>query len=156
MGTSTLVHELAHQWYGDSVTVRDWVDIWLNEGFATYAEWLWHGTHGGPTPEQTFRAAYRKNGPGAALWSPPPASFTNPADLFGAPVYERGAMTLQVLRDRVGDKAFFTILRAWAREHRHGNASTAEFIALAERVSGQPLHKLFHDWLFTNARPTGY
>lgn len=154
--TIVLVHELAHQWYGDSVTLRDWVDIWLNEGFATYAEWLWRDAHGGPTPSTIFHRLYRKNGPQAKLWSPAPASFTDPADLFGAPVYERGAMTLQVLRERVGSSDFFKILRAWAQEHRHGGASTGEFIALSERISGQSLHTLFKDWLFTASRPTGY
>ncbi len=156
VSTTDLVHELAHQWYGDSVTLRDWGDIWLNEGFATYAEWLWSGAHGGPTPAETFRTAYRKHGPKSHLWSPPPASFTDPADLFGAPVYERGAMTLQALRGKVGSKAFFQILRAWAAQHRHSGASTREFMALSERISGKHLDKLFHDWLFTSARPKGY
>ncbi|HET7356592.1 MAG TPA: M1 family metallopeptidase [Nocardioidaceae bacterium] len=151
-----LVHELAHQWYGDSVTLRDWMDIWLNEGFATYAEWLWRDAHGGPSPSTIFHRLYRKNGPKAKLWSPAPASFTDPADLFGAPVYERGSMTLQALRERVGSRDFFRILRTWAREHRHGGASTRQFIALSERISGQDLHKLFKDWLLTASRPTGY
>ena len=151
-----LVHELAHQWYGDSVTLRDWVDIWLNEGFATYAEWLWRDAHGGPSPSATFHRLYRKNGPNAKLWSPAPASFSDPADLFGAPSYERGSMTLQALREQVGSRDFFRILRTWAREHRHAGASTREFIALSERISGQNLHTLFKDWLFTASRPVGY
>ena len=151
-----LVHELAHQWYGDSVTPRDWVDIWLNEGFATYTEWLWRGAHGGPSPSRIFHRLYRKNGPQAKLWSPAPASFSDPADLFGSPVYERGAMTLQALRDKVGSRDFFRILRTWARQHRHSGASTREFIALSEKISGQRLDTLFKDWLFTPSRPVGY
>jgi aminopeptidase N len=156
VGTTTLVHELAHQWYGDSVTLRDWVDIWLNEGFATYAEWLWGGAHGGPSPAARFRSLYAKHGPKSSLWSPAPASFTDPADLFGAQAYLRGAMTLQVLRERVGSAAFLQILRSWAREHRHGSGTTSQFIALSERISGQKLDKLFHDWLYTSTRPAGY
>jgi aminopeptidase N len=154
--TLELVHEIAHQWYGDSVTLRDWQDIWLNEGFATYAEWLWRGGHGGPSPEQIFRQAYRSNGPQAKLWQPAPARFSGPADLFGTPVYQRGAMTLQVLRDRVGSEAFFRTLRTWARVHRHGGAGTTEFTRLAERISGKNLDGLFQDWLYTPARPSGY
>jgi aminopeptidase N len=156
VGTLEEVHELVHQWYGDSVTLRDWGDIWLNEGFATYAEWLWRGSHGGPTPAETFRAAYDKHGPSAALWSPAPAALTDPADLFGASSYLRGAMTLQVLRERVGTVDFFRILRSWARVHRHGGASTAQLMAMAERISGKDLDRLFQDWLYTPARPKGY
>jgi aminopeptidase N len=156
IGTAELVHELAHQWYGDSVTPRDWGDVWLNEGFATYAEWLWNGAHGGPSPARAFRSAYTRNGPRSGLWHPPPAALTKPADLFGTPEYVRGAMTLQVLRERVGSPAFFRILRTWARVHQHSGGSTKEFIALAHRISGKNLHTLFHDWLFTGSRPSGY
>ncbi|GAA2138432.1 M1 family metallopeptidase [Nocardioides koreensis] len=153
--TSTLVHELAHQWYGDSVTPRDWVDIWLNEGFATYAEWLWAAAHGGPSTGKMFRQLYRRHGPHSSFWQPAPAAFSDPADLFG-PGYLRGAMTLQVLRQRVGSRDFFAILRAWAREHRHGVVATAGFIRLSERISGKPLDGMFRDWLYTASRPRGY
>jgi aminopeptidase N len=155
VSTLDLVHELAHQWYGDSVTPRDWGDIWLNEGFATYAEWLWQAGHGGPSAEDTFRRLYRKYGEGASFWKPAPVELTDPADLFG-PAYQRGAMTLQVLRDRVGTRDFFTILRAWARQHRHSTASTAQFVALSERIARKDLQSLFHDWLHAPSRPSGY
>lgn len=155
VGTSTLVHEMAHQWYGDSVTLRDWHDIWLAEGFATYAEWLWDAAHGGRTPAEHFDDLYAT--PAADdLWHPAPTRFTDPADLFGTPVYARGAMTLQALRERVGSDHFFAILRAWAAAHRHGNARTAQLVALAERISGQDLGSLFHDWLEVDGRPGGY
>jgi aminopeptidase N len=154
--TPTLVHEIAHQWYGNSVTPRDWGDIWLNEGFATYAEWLWEANHGGPSTEKTFRNAYRKHGPKSKLWKPAPAAFTDPADLFGEPVYLRGAMALQALRDRVGGPDFNRILRSWARLHRHSGVSTEDFTKLSEQVSGKNLDKLFDDWLYTAGRPKGY
>ena len=155
LDTPTLVHEMAHQWYGDSVTLRDWHDIWLAEGFATYTEWLWGAAHGGHTPAQRFDSLYAKPADDA-LWHPAPTEFTDPADLFGSPEYNRGAMTLQVLRERVGSKDFFAILRAWARAHRHGNVRTAQFIALAERISGDDLGGLFSDWLRQDGKPAGY
>ncbi len=153
--TSELVHEIAHQWYGDSVTPGDWGDIWLNEGFATYAQWLWDADHGGATTESVFRKAYADNGPSSKLWDPAPDALSDPADLFG-PAYERGAMTLQVLRDRIGDADFFALLKAWAREHRYGVVSSADFERLAERISGRQLDTLFQDWLRTPSRPSGY
>ncbi len=152
---STIVHETAHQWFGDSVTLRDWHDIWLAEGFATYAEWLWEEAQGGDAPAVTFDHLYA-TGATSPLWHPSPTGFTDSADLFGSPSYNRGAMTLQVLRERVGDDAFFAILRAWAAEHRHGIVRTAGFVALAERISGEQLDTLFADWLQLDGKPLGY
>ncbi|CAB4712235.1 MAG: M1 family peptidase [Actinobacteria bacterium] len=151
----TVVHEMAHQWYGDSVTLRDWHDIWLAEGFATYAEWMWDGAHGGDTPRQHFDDLYATPESGA-LWRPAPRKFTDSADLFGSPVYNRGAMTLQALRMRIGNADFATFLKAWARAHRHGSASTADLVRLAEKVSGQELSPLFRTWLDVAGKPKGY
>jgi aminopeptidase N len=152
---TTLVHEMAHQWYGNSVTVRDWHDLWLAEGFATYAEWLWEARKGGRTTAQQFDSLYAQPA-SARLWSPAPTEFTDAEDLFGAPVYLRGAMTLQALRERIGDVDFFAFLKAWARAYRHGNADTADLVAVAEQVSGQQLDQLFADWLELDGRPAGY
>lgn len=152
----TVVHELAHQWYGDSVTLTRWTDLWLHEGFATYSEDLWNAVHGGPSPARAFRERYDANPASSSLWSPAPARFSDPADMFGAPVYERGAMTLQVLRERIGTSDFFAVMRRWAAAHREGHGTTAQLVALAERVSGQDLGPLFHDWLYVPARPSGY
>jgi aminopeptidase N len=155
LGTGVLVHETAHQWYGDSVTLTDWHDIWLAEGFATYAEWLWSGAHGGDRPSAHFNALYARPA-SAALWRPAPVKFTDPADLFGAPGYLRGAMTLQALRERVGGHDFFRILRRWAADHQHGNVRTRQLEALAEKVSGKRLDGLFDDWLRLDGKPRGY
>jgi aminopeptidase N len=149
-GTEVIAHELAHQWFGDSVSVHDWRDIWLNEGFATYAQWLWGEHTGGPAPQARFNEVYASRSPD--LWSVPPAD-PGVKRLFGASVYQRGAMTLQVLRDAVGDQAFFTILRDWAAQLRYGNGTTAEFTALAEKVSGKQLDGLFQAWLYGTSRP---
>jgi aminopeptidase N len=153
-----IAHEIAHQWFGNSVTPSDWKDIWLNEGFATYAEWLYDAwRYDEPrTPHRQFRFLYRIYGPKAGFWDTPPGNPRTVAKLFSAPVYDRGAMTLQALRERVGDKAFFTILRRWTAQNAHGTVTTRTFIRLAERVSGKQLDRFFHVWLYTPEKPEGY
>jgi aminopeptidase N len=150
-GDSVVVHELTHQWYGDSVSVEHWQDIWLNEGFATYAEWLWSEHEGLGTVQQAFDKLYATPAT-SSLWTSKVAD-PGPPNLFVGAVYNRGAMTLQALRKAVGDKAFFRILRSWAQAHRGGNGSTAQFIALAEHVSGRNLGALFTTWLYTPSKP---
>ncbi|MFG2467164.1 M1 family metallopeptidase [Streptomyces canus] len=149
---STLVHENAHQWFGDSVSLTSWKDIWLNEGFATYAEWLYAEQHGGDSAQKAFDDLYAKPA-SDDLWGFPPGDPGSGANIFGTPVYARGAMTLHALRTRVGDRAFFLILRAWASGHRGGNGTTAQFQRLAERVSGKDLDSLFQTWLYAPGKP---
>nr|WP_062338942.1 M1 family metallopeptidase [Herbidospora sakaeratensis] len=143
-------HELAHQWFGDSVSISRWKDLWLNEGFATYAEWLWAEHRGQATAQQTFDRHYANTTD--PMWNYPPG-VAQKSDLFNNSVYIRGAMALHALRTTVGDDAFFRIIRQWASDHRHGNATTGQFTALAERVSGQRLGELFGQWLFDKGRP---
>jgi hypothetical protein len=149
---SVVLHELSHQWYGDSVSVHFWRDVWLNEGFATYAEWLWAEHEGIATPQETFDGTFANIPADDPFWQLVVGD-PGPDHLFDAPIYVRGAMTLQALRNAVGDDAFFRILRKWASSHRGGNGSTPEFIELAERVSGQDLGALFDTWLFTAGKP---
>jgi aminopeptidase N len=149
---TTLVHESAHQWFGDSVSLAAWKDIWLNEGFATYAEWLYTEQHGGDSAQKAFDALYATP-PGDALWAYPPGDPGSAKNIFGKPVYARGAMALHELRKAVGDRDFFRILRAWAAEHRDGHGTTAQFTRLAERASGKRLDGVFHTWLFTGGKP---
>ena len=148
-----LVHEIAHQWFGNSVTPRTWSSIWLNEGFATYAEWLWSEREGGPSAGQIFRDLYASPASRTELWDPPPARPGSAVNLFATSVYLRGAMALHALRERVGDGDFFAILRRWAASKRHGTAGTGEFIALAERVSASELSPLFARWLYRLGKP---
>jgi aminopeptidase N len=152
----TVVHELAHQWFGDTLVLDHWSDMWLNEGFATWSEWIWTERHGGQTAQQRFNELYavpEGTKRGQDLWFPAPDALPSPADLFGTPVYDRGAMTLQALRAKVGDTTFTNILRTWYAENQHSNVTTPEFIATAERVSGRQLDQLFDVWLFQAGRP---
>ena len=151
-GPSTVVHEIAHQWFGNAVTLAVWPDIWLNEGFATFSEWIYDERHGGPPAQEAYQGvcATPADDP---FWQQAPAAFEDRTQLFHAPVYDRGAATLQALRNEVGDRRFFRILRRWYAENKYGNATTADFIALSERVSGQDLGALFDEWLFDPDRP---
>lgn len=143
-----LLHELAHQWVGNAVSASTWKDIWLNEGFATYSEWLWSERTGGPTAASLARSRVGSRG----LDLPP--GDPGAAELFSRTVYLRGGMTLQALREEIGDDAFFAVLRAWIDEHRHDDASTADFVTLAERVAGRPLGDLFQRWLYDPGLPS--
>jgi aminopeptidase N len=148
-----IVHEIAHQWFGDSVTPASWKEIWLNEGFATYAEFLWEEERGRKSAAKIFDQLYRTPASDTDFWNPPPGDPGSAKNLFAHSVYHRGAMTLQALREKVGDDVFFSILRDWAAEHAYGNVTTDEFIALAERESGQELGDLFRVWLFEPGKP---
>ncbi|WP_182899893.1 M1 family metallopeptidase [Microbispora sp. H10830] len=145
-----IAHELAHQWFGDSLSIARWRDLWLNEGFATYAEWLWAEHTGQYTADSAFKRYYANATD--SMWAYPPGA-ARADDLFSAAVYNRGAMTLHALRREIGDDKFFPLIRAWTDAHRYGNVTTQDFIALAERVSGKDLKGLFDAWLFQPKRP---
>ncbi|MGV9286708.1 M1 family metallopeptidase [Streptomyces sp. NPDC003719] len=157
--TETLVHELAHQWYGDSVTPKTWRDMWLNEGFATYAEWLWSEDHGGDTAQETFDALYDGDyfddaAANEAVWAFPPGKPSDAAHISDIPVYQRGAMVLHRIRQTVGDDAFRALLRDWAAAHRHGNADTDDFTAFVEKSApGEDFTEIWEDWLFGDGKP---
>jgi aminopeptidase N len=150
-----VAHEVAHQWFGNSVSVERWRDIWLNEGFATWAEWLWIERDGGPTIRRTFRRFYERPASDTGFWNPPPAS-PRPAEMFAISVYVRGGMTLEALRERVGEWTFLRILRRWVAEHAYGNATTEDFIALAEEESGLQLDDFFAVWLYERGKPRSW
>jgi aminopeptidase N len=143
--TWLVVHEIAHQWFGDSVTLRRWRDIWLNEGAATFMEIRWEETHRGTSGEQWLRDRY--DGPHSGSFWNLPIGDPGPAMIFAIPVYDRGAMTFQALRNRVGEADFWTILQAWVTDRRHGHGTRAAFHTLAEDVSGEDLDGFFDAWL---------
>ncbi|AEV84261.1 peptidase M1 [Actinoplanes sp. SE50] len=139
-----VVHELAHQWFGNSLTVADWRHIWLNEGFATYAEWLWSGASGGPSA-----ASHAAQWHAWAAAQPADLAVADPgvARMFDPLVYKRGALAVHALRVRLGDTAFFALLRSWVAENQHRTVTTEQFRRHAARFSARSLDDLFTAWL---------
>jgi aminopeptidase N len=150
---TTVVHETAHQWFGDSVGLERWPNIWLNEGFATWTQWYFAERHGGRSAQQVFAGLYRKPASKTGFWNPPSGHPGQAKNLFAVSTYVRGAMTLQALRDKIGTQDLLAILRTWATEHRYGHGDIEEFIALAEKVSGDHLRAFFDRWLFQRGKP---
>lgn len=150
--TSVVAHELAHQWYGDSVSLERWSDIWLNEGFAGYAEWLWAEHEHTGTPQELAQQVYDAHPADDAFWTVKPGD-PGAANQFDDAVYDRGAVAIQALRDTIGDTAFLKLLKAWPTQHRYGNGTIAEFESLAEHLSGKDLSAFFTTWLYTAAKP---
>jgi aminopeptidase N len=145
-----VVHELAHQWFGNSLTVADWRHIWLNEGFATYAEWLWSGVSGN-LPADALAAQWHAR----VAARPADVIVANPGvdRMFDPLVYKRGALTVHAVRKKLGEEPFFAMLRAWVAEHRHATVTTAQFRAHAQRYAREPLDGLFTAWLDRPALP---
>jgi aminopeptidase N len=149
---SVVVHEVAHQWYGDSVSVEGWKDIWINEGFARYSQWLWSEKEGEGTAQELADWVYASRTADDPFWTVKPGD-PGPDDQFHVAVYDRGALALQALRNEIGDEDFFRILKGWPTERAYGNAEVADFVAYAERISGERLGGLFDTWLYQPSKP---
>jgi aminopeptidase N len=150
-GSSRLIaHELAHSWFGNSLTASSWKHIWLHEGFACYAEWLWAENSGGPTAHELALQHWPRvkaqhedfaiGDPGADL-------------MFDDRLYKRGALALHAVRLTLGDDLFFRMLREWTARYRHGSVSTDDFLAHVDDFSGRDLAPMLHKWLFEHELP---
>lgn len=148
-----VAHELAHQWFGNSISLSRWQEIWLNEGFATYASWLWlEERYGTDALEQSVQDVVDAFSNSSFLIGVTPPG--RPEDsLFNAGVYYRGALVLHGLRIIVGDEDFFEILRTYTERYAYGNATIEGFIAIAEEISGKELSAYFDDWLYDRRMP---
>jgi aminopeptidase N len=148
---STVAHELAHQWFGNKVTLGQWRDIWLNEGFATYAEWMW-GEHEGTDSPQAGYDFVMSIPATSSFWTIPTAD-PGAENLFAATTYYRGGAFLHALRLTIGETAFWKVIRQWAARPAMVPVSTADLLALSEKVSGQQLDALFDAWLYQPTKP---
>ena len=147
----TIAHELAHQWMGDHVSPERWADIWLNEGWATYSEWMWDEYRDRDTAAETFDE-FMSLPADDPEWDFVVAD-PQPLGLFARPVYDRGAATLHALRVKIGDDAFFELAQTWVERFGGGTASTQDFADLSEEISGQDLDAFFEVWLYTPEKP---
>jgi aminopeptidase N len=154
--TSTIAHELAHQWFGDAVSVQRWKDIWLNESFATWWQWYWDEVHNVRTTADRARLEYnRRPFPDPAnspYWS---IKITDPQrdTMFNQRVYTGGGMVLQFLKEKIGDDKFFQLMSTWFAQHKYGNANSEQFTALASKVAGQDLTDFFNTWIYSTGKP---
>ncbi|WP_053383414.1 M1 family metallopeptidase [Leucobacter celer] len=139
-----IAHELAHQWFGNSVGIAKWRDIWLNEGFACFAEWVWSEAAGGPSIAQLAEEHHARIAelPQDLLLADP-----GPADMFDDRVYKRGALLLEAVRRTMGIEAFRGLLHAWATGNEHRLVESTRFIELAESLSPVPLERVWREWL---------
>ncbi|MDQ1124964.1 M1 family metallopeptidase [Microbacterium trichothecenolyticum] len=145
-----VAHELAHQWFGNSVGIGRWSDIWLNEGFACYAEWLWSQASGGPSVASCVADHYARLAakPRDLLLVDP-----GPDDMFDDRVYKRGALALHAVRRALGDDGFFALLRSWSAQHRHALATTDDFRAAVSRAGGADAAAVLSEWIDRTALP---
>jgi aminopeptidase N len=146
-----ILHELAHQWFGNNVSVDRWQDVWISEGFATYAEWLWIETTQGT---DAMNDAIKADQINLDYLDPPPAAHPPPGDLFNLAVYQVGARALHATRLEVGDDTFFEILQIFSQEYGGASATAQDFINLTNELAGRDLTPIFDDWLNDTDLPT--
>ncbi|MFD5872547.1 M1 family metallopeptidase [Streptomyces sp. NPDC060322] len=154
---SVMVHELAHQWFGDSVSPRSWSDLWLNEGHATWYEARYAEEHAKKPLERRMREAYARSDTWRAAGGPPAHPDVPTPDhkisLFRPVVYDGSALILYALREEIGEAAFDRLERTWVRAHRDESATTQQFTTLASTIAGRDLTAFFDGWLYGKKTP---
>ncbi|NEA47486.1 M1 family metallopeptidase [Streptomyces sp. SID10815] len=154
---SVMVHELSHQWFGDSVSPRTWSDVWLNEGHATWYEALYAEEKANRPMEARMKAAYGASDGWRATGGPPARPKAPKAgekiSIFRPNIYDGAALALYALRQEIGKPAFERLERAWVADHRDGTATTADFESLAGRIAGRDLSAFFQAWLYGEKTP---
>ncbi len=149
-----IAHELAHQWFGDSISIHTWRDIWLNEGFATYISALWvEHKYGSEAFQKLMDNWYKLISDPDVIAKSPLIGDPGVRNIFDLNVYYKGAWLLHALRLKVGDEMFFKIMKSYYATYKSGNARIEDFIAAAQTVSDQDLRDFFHTWLYTHEVP---
>ncbi len=151
----TVAHEIAHQWFGDAVTISDWSEIWLSEGFATYFTALYFESRDGELRFNSIMNEYMKsyrqntNSKIPVIYN----GYKNLSDMLNVETYQKGAFFLHTLRKQIGDKNFFKSIQEYYKKYLHTNANTNEFKSIVETVSGKNLDELFYKWLHQPGLP---
>jgi aminopeptidase N len=153
-----VAHELAHQWFGNNITLNDWSQIWLNEGFAQWSQWLWAESEGGQTLTQRVDELCGIPASNKSFWNPPPANVPGPEVMFDGTIYDRGAMTVERLRELIGDTDFGATLDDWLAQDREGAYDTDDLIAIVKdntATADGTIDEFFDDWTQDRGKPDG-
>ena len=155
---SLVAHELSHQWLGDNISLNDWSQIWLNEGFATWAQWSWVESEGGPTLTERVDGLCARPASQKRFWNPPPANVPGPEVMFDGTIYSRGGMTVERLRELIGDSDFGATLDDWLAQDPEGAYDTDDLIAIVKDNTTTPdatIDEFFDDWTHDKGKPDG-
>jgi aminopeptidase N len=147
---NVIAHDMAHQWFGDSLTPKDWSDVWLNEGFANYAVALWHERSEGEAAYRAFMRSLRVDSSSGPVFIAPDRP---PGALLTFTTFNKGAWVLHMLRHVMGDRAFFRALRDYVRTGRGGLVDTESWLSACQKAYGRPLGWFFKEWVYGGGRP---
>ena len=151
-----VAHELAHQWFGNLVTCKDWSQIWLNEGFATYYESLWTAFRQGRAAMlyELYHRARQLTDRSTETTPMVRRTFSDPGEMFNHLAYDKGSWVLHMLRAQLGEELFRRGIRAYLERHAHGNVVTDDLRRVFEEVSGKTLDPFFDQWVYHGGLPS--